>query len=115
MVSVDNENKENLRVQSWVLAVRLFAVSLGIMVIPDAKASFATLLGCCLTAIVATLLLTKRNCWLPYCYLGAAGLWAGYGTALCIQGTTGVVYLFIICLIVVDAFTFVSSWKRRWL
>jgi hypothetical protein len=115
MMSVDSENKQSLRMQSWILAVRLAVVSLGITLIPNAQVPLATALGFCLAATVVTLLIIRRNCWLPYCYLGAAALWAGYGAGLVIDGNNGPAILFIACLIVVDAAAFISSWGRRWL
>ncbi len=115
MMSVDSENKQSLRMQSWILAVRLTVVSLGITLVPDIKIPVATLLGFSLAIFVVVALLVKRNCWLPYCFLGAAALWAGYGAGLCLYGDADPALLFIACLIVVDAAAFISSWGRRWL
>ena len=114
-LSVDRENKTNLRLQSWLLAARLAVVSIGVILIPSIQIPVATFLGIILAVIVVALLMTSRDCWLPYCYLGAAALWAGYGAGLCIYGATGSIFLFIACLVIVDASSFIASWKRRWL
>jgi len=114
-LSVDSENKTSLRMQSWILAVRLIVVSLGITLMPEVRIPLATFLGFCLALAVVVLLLIRRNCWLPYCYLGAAALWAGYGAGLCLDGDYEPALLFIACLVVVDASAFISSWRRRWL
>lgn len=114
-MSVDNENVQWLRMQSWVLIGRLLMVSFGIAMVPTARIPLAVGLGLLLAVVVAVFLMVNRNCWLPYCYLAASALWAGYGAGLCLDGQADPALLFVICLIVVDASAFVSSWRRRWL
>lgn len=115
MTSLDSENKQSLRMHGWLLAVRLTVVAVGISLIPDIQVPLATLLGGLLAVTVIVVLLLQRTCWLPYCFLGAAALWAGYGAGLAFYSDVDPALLFVACLIVVDAALFITSWGRRWL
>lgn len=113
-LSVDKENKQNVRMTSWILAFRLLAVSLVVGLMSDADVLVTPILGIMLSLCVIAFLLLRRNCWLQYCYLAAACFWAECGATLYFNKVEGLVLPFVICLIVVDATTFVTLWKRVW-
>ena len=114
-MSVDTENRITLRMQGWVLAARLVAVSIGVLWTFEIDTSVGMGLGVGLAIYVIAILVIRRDCWLPYCFLAAAGLWGGYAAGFFIKGDSGSGVVFIVSLAVVDALTFISSWRRRWL